>query len=327
MSKPNSFSPHTYDRPLDLSAITLTAFLSAIWGGAFVAIKIGLFDMPPLGAAALRFGITAVVLLAWARYQAVGLRHGWAEVKLLVILGLLFCYGNMAVYIGTALTTSGRSAVFFSVQPLFIALLAPFFLPGDRLTTRKLCGLGLALVGIVVLFSAKLGGGLTDAVIGDAIVLSSAVAIGVSGVITKRVAGRIHPVALVCWQTWIAWPILAVLSWSFEADQVFILSTRAMVSIAYLSVISAAFGFVAYAWLIQRNSATRVAALTFLTPVFAVMFGWFLLDEHMGVVQLLGVAGVCFGIYVVNSSGPSRSRPLPRERAATNSLLPAADAD
>ncbi len=114
MSKPNSFSPHTYGRPLDLSAITLTAFPSVIWGGAFVAIKISLFDMPPLGAAALRFGITAVVLLAWARYQAVGLRHGWPEVKLLVILGLLFCYGNMAVYIGTALTTSGRSAVFLA---------------------------------------------------------------------------------------------------------------------------------------------------------------------------------------------------------------------
>jgi len=176
VSKPSSFSPHTHDQPLDLSAIMLTAFLSAIWGGAFVAIKFNLFDMPPLGAAALRFGITAVVLLAWARYQAVALRYGWAEVKLLVILGLLFCYGNMAVYIGTALTTSGRSAVFFSVQPIFIALLAPFFLPGDRLTARKLGGLGLAFVGIVVLFSAKLGGGLTDAVIGDAIVLSSAVA-------------------------------------------------------------------------------------------------------------------------------------------------------
>lgn len=327
MSKSSGLSPHTYDQPLGLSAIGLTTLLSAIWGGAFVAIKVGIFDMPPLGAAALRFSVTAVVLLALAWYQQVQLRFGWSEIRILCILGLLFCYGNMAVYLGTALTTSGRSAVFFSAQPIFIALLAPFFLPGDRLTVRKLCGLGLAFVGIIVLFSAELGGGLTDAVIGDAIVLSSAVAIGVSGIITKRVAGRIHPISLVCWQTWIAWPILAVLSWGFEADQPFLISTRVIVSIAYLSVISAAFGFVAYAWLIQRNSATRVASLTFLTPVFAVMFGWFLLDEYMGVVQLLGVAGVCFGIYVVNSSGPSRSRPLPKEETATNSLLPAADAD
>ena len=307
MSASSGPSPHTDDRPLELSAIALTVLLSAIWGGAFVAIKVGIFDMPPLGAAALRFGVTAVMLLALAWYQRVQLRFGWSELKILGLLGLLFCYGNMAVYLGTALTTSGRSAVFFSAQPIFIALLAPFFLPGDRLTARKVCGLAVAFSGIVVLFSAKFGGGLSDALIGDAIVLSSALTIGISGIITKRVAGRVHPVALVCWQTWITWPILTLFSWMFEADQPFLLSTRVIVSIVYLSAISAAFGFVAYAWLIQRHSPTRVASLTFLTPVFAVLFGWLLLNEHMGVVQLLGVAGVCVGIYIVNSSGTSPS--------------------
>lgn len=309
MSESSGLSPHTHDQPLGPSAIALTALLSAIWGGAFVAIKVGMFDMPPLGAAALRFGVTAAVLSVMAWYQQVQLRFGWNELKILLVLGLLFCYGNMAVYLGTALTTSGRSAVFFSAQPIVIALLAPFFLPGDRLTARKLYGLGIAFGGIIVLFSAELfsnqlDGWLSDAVIGDAIVLSSAVTIGISGIITKRVAGRIHPISLVCWQTWITWPILAVMAWIFEADQPFLISTRVIVSVAYLSVISAAFGFVAYAWLIQRNSATRVASLTFLTPVLAVFLGWLLLDEHMGMVQLFGVAGVCFGIYVVNSTGP-----------------------
>ena len=101
----------------------------------------------------------------------------------------------------------------------------------------------------------------------------------------------------------------------FEADQPFLLSTRVIVSIVYLSAISAAFGFVAYAWLIQRHSPTRVASLTFLTPVFAVLFGWLLLSEHMGVVQLLGVAGVCVGIYIVNSSGASPSPAAARVRS------------
>jgi len=163
----------------------------------------------------------------------------------------------------------------------------------------------VAFSGIVVLFSSQFGGGLSDALVGDAIVLSSALTIGISGIITKRVAGRVHPIALVCWQTWITWPILTLFSWLFEADQPFLLSTRVIVSIVYLSAVSAAFGFVAYAWLIQRHSPTRVASLTFLTPVFAVLFGWLLLSEHMGVVQLLGVAGVCVGIYIVNSSGTS----------------------
>ncbi len=307
MSAPSGPGPHTDDRPLEPSALALTALLSAIWGGAFVAIKVGIFDMPTLGAAALRFGVTAVMLLALAWYQRVQLRFGWRDLKILGLLGLLFCYGNMAVYLGTALTTSGRSAVFFSAQPIFIALLAPFFLPRDRLTARTVGGLAVAFSGIVVLFSSRFGGGLSNALVGDAIVLSSALTAGISGILTKRVAGRVHPVALVCWQTWIAWPLLTLFSWMFEAGQPFLLSTRVVVSIVYLSAISAAFGFVTYAWLIQRHSPTRVASLTFLTPVFAVLFGWLLLGEHMGVVQLLGVASVCVGVYIVNSSGPSPS--------------------
>lgn len=87
MSASSGPSPHTDDLPLELSAIALTALLSAIWGGAFVAIKVGIFDMPPLGAAVLRFGVTAVMLLALAWYQRVQLRFGWSELK---ILGVKF---------------------------------------------------------------------------------------------------------------------------------------------------------------------------------------------------------------------------------------------
>ncbi|MCE2485267.1 MAG: DMT family transporter [Desulfurellaceae bacterium] len=289
------------DSPLDLLAVSLTIVLCAIWGGAFVAIKVGTMDMPPLGAGALRFLLTSLVLTGWAYYRRVPLRFGRTEAMLLLILGVLFFYTNVAAYVGTSRTTSGRAAVFFYAQPIFLALLAPYFLPGDRLTLRKLSGLGLAFGGVIVLFLAKLGGGITPTLIGDAIVLSGAVATAVSGVMTKRVAGRIHPVALICWQSWMSWPLLGLSSWMWEADAVFVFSGRAVVSILYLGIVSAAFGFVAYAWLIQRNSATRVAALTFLSPVFAVLYGWLLLGEYMGASQLAGVAGVCLGVYIVNS--------------------------
>ena len=69
-------NPQSHDQPLDVFAITLTIVLCAIWGGAFVGIKISTLDMPPLGSGAIRFGLTSVVLLLWARYQRVSLRHG-----------------------------------------------------------------------------------------------------------------------------------------------------------------------------------------------------------------------------------------------------------
>ena len=101
--------PHALtDSPLDLLAVSLTIVLCAIWGGAFVAIKVGTMDMPPLGAGALRFLLTSLVLTGWAYYRRVPLRFGRTEAMLLLILGVLFFYTNVAAYVGTSRTTSGR---------------------------------------------------------------------------------------------------------------------------------------------------------------------------------------------------------------------------
>ncbi|MGE0823136.1 MAG: DMT family transporter [Candidatus Binatia bacterium] len=295
-------TPPTQDQPLDVFATALTILLCAIWGGAFVGIKISTLDMPPLGSGAIRFCLTSVVLLLWALHRRVPLRYRGADVRMLALMAAMFFYTNVTAYVGTSWTTAGRATVFFYTQPLFLAVLAPYFLPGDRLTLRKLCGLGLALCGIIALFFTKLSSGQTSTFAGDLFVLSGALMSAFVGIATKRVAGRIHPVALICWQSWISWPLLGLVSWFLEAGRPFLFTGRAVAAILYLGLISAAFGFVAFAWLIQRNSATRVTALTFLTPVFGVTYSWFFFGETFTPLQLLGVLGVCVGVYVVNTS-------------------------
>src|SRR5262245_29290413 len=138
----------THDQSLDFFATALTILLCAIWGGAFVGIKISTLDMPPLGSGSVRFALTSVVLLFWAYYQRVPLRCQRADISTLAVTILLFFYIIITAYVGTFWTTAGRATVFFYTQPLFLALLAPYFLPGERLTSRKLWGLGLALSGI-----------------------------------------------------------------------------------------------------------------------------------------------------------------------------------
>ena len=110
----------THDQPLDFFSTALTVLLCAIWGGAFVAIKISTFDMPPLGSGAVRFCLTSVVLLLWARFQRVPLRYGRDEIKALAALAAMFLYTNVSAYVGTAWTTSGRATVFFYTQPIFL---------------------------------------------------------------------------------------------------------------------------------------------------------------------------------------------------------------
>lgn len=286
----------------------------AIWGGAFVAIKIGLLDMPPLGSAALRFLITSLILFVLARSQHVTLSATWSEILTIAALAIFFCYWNFTTYVGTALTTAGRATVFFYTQPIFLAVLAHSLLPDDRLTVRKASGLILALCGLTVLFLDKLSAGRSSSTVGDLLVLSGAVALAVQNLIIKRAAGKIHPIALTLWMTVAASLVLGVWSWGFEQGAAFTFTTRAVTSLLYLSFISAAFGFVVFAWLIQRHSATRVTALVFLTPVFGVFFGWLLLHETLTGVQLLGVAGICVGVYIVNSRSALQTQaPLPQK--------------
>jgi drug/metabolite transporter (DMT)-like permease len=136
------------DQPLELFSSLLMTLVCAIWGGAFVAIKIGLMDMPRLGSAALRFFLTTLALLVWARLQTAPLRYPWSETRVLVILTGLFFAFNLLLYLGTARTASGRATVFFYSQPVFLAVLAHYFLPRDSLTLRKDCGLIFALGGM-----------------------------------------------------------------------------------------------------------------------------------------------------------------------------------
>ncbi len=305
------------DQPLDLSSTLLMILVCAIWGGAFVAVKIGFRDMPPLGSAALRFFISMLVLLVVARSQRVPILYPWFESCVIVLLALLFCYANLTIYIGTAHTTSGRATVFFYTQPIFLAVLAHFFLSNDPLTMRKGCGLLFAMCGLAVLFSNKLSGGQSSTALGDLIVLSGALATAVQNLIIKRAAGKIHPVALIFWGTAVSALLLGICWWTLEQNATFVFSARAISSVLYLSLISAAFGFVVFAWLLQRHSAIRVTALVFLTPVFGVFFARLLLQETLTSVQLLGVAGVCAGVYIVNSSGAPRAQePLPQEAPA-----------
>lgn len=288
-------------KPLDSFAVVLMTMICAVWGGAFVAIKINLLDMPPFAASSLRFSLTAAVLFLFARLQHLRLWYGMNEMKLVFLLAVLFFYINVSLYVGTAHTTSGRATVFFYSQPIFFAVLAHYTFPDEHLTVRKMRGLCAALFGLVFLFLGKIAGENSSSLFGDCLVLSSALATAGQNLIMKRSAGRIHPVALIFWGGLVSGVLLAVCSVALEGNAPVSFSFRAVLALLYLSLISAAVGFVVFAWLIQRYSATSVTALVFLAPMFGVFFGGLVLRETLTAVQLFGVACVCWGVYMVTS--------------------------
>src|SRR5215218_3716844 len=133
---------------------TLYGLLVLIWSSTWVAIKIGLEDIPPLLGAGIRFALAGAGLLAVARAMGRPLR---TDVRLAAVLALLpFAAAYGLIYWGEQYVPSGLAAVLFGIMPLYSAVLASLALAGEPLRPRLLAGIAVALAGLSIAFGETL---------------------------------------------------------------------------------------------------------------------------------------------------------------------------
>ena len=141
---------------------TLLAFaiIYLVWGSTFLAIRVGVREVPPFLLAAMRFLVAGIVLYGWtlARGESSPSRRQWASVSLLALLIFVFDYGLL--FWAEQRVPSGIAAVMMATIPAFMALSEILFLRTPRLTVRLALALliGLGGVGILVSRSLDLGG-------------------------------------------------------------------------------------------------------------------------------------------------------------------------
>ncbi|HET7876171.1 MAG TPA: DMT family transporter [Methylomirabilota bacterium] len=292
---------------LDARAVILMVVLTAIWGGSFTFVKLGLRDLPVFGSICLRFLLAAGILTVYCRWTGIPLWYTGRSARYLLASAAAFAWGQSLLYLGLNLTTAGRGSIFFNTQPFFTLLLLPLFIPEETFTARKLVGTVVAFSGVVLLFLEKLGGGSGWALLGDVLTLLATLGWSANNIITKRVAGQVHPTSLILWSSAGALPVMVALTLLLESRAPWRFTATAIASVLYLGGIAAAFSFVIFAWLIQHYSAIRVNAFVFLTPVFGVLIGWALLGETLSASQLAGALLVAAGILIVNTEPRSRS--------------------
>lgn len=280
--------------------------LTAIWGGSFTFVKLGLRDLPVFGSISLRFALAAAILTVYCRWTGVPLWYTGRNARYLLVGAGAFAWGQALLYLGLNLTTAGRGSIFFNTQPFFTLLILPLFFPEETVTPRKLLGTAVAFFGVVLLFLEKLGGGGGSALLGDALTLLAALGWTANNIITKRVAGQVQPTALILWSSAAALPVMLLVSLLLERGQPWRFTPTAIASVLYLGAVAAAFSFAIFTWLIQRYSAIHVNAFVFLAPVFGVLIGCALLGEPLSTSQLAGALLVGGGILIVNTESGAR---------------------
>ncbi len=151
----------------------------------------------------------AVTVLVWVLWSRIPLKPNRQERQLLFFLLLLFVLQIYTLHAGTDFTLAAHAGVFVLTAPLFVTLLAHFFLPGDRLNPYKIAGLSLSFAGIVVIFAEGFLVSATDYLIGDAIVILSGFLLGARQVFTKTLTQSIHPARLLFWQATLSVPVFS----------------------------------------------------------------------------------------------------------------------
>jgi drug/metabolite transporter (DMT)-like permease len=296
--------PKQTDRSEHLPAriMGMALFLAMLWGGLAPTIKISLSGVPPLGVAWMRFGIGMVVIALWSGLvERVRLRPTRAEMPHLLAIGVLFTFQIATLNVGTRSTSAGHSSTLLSAYPLFVALLAHWLVPGDRLSPIKVMGMVAAFVGVAFVFAERGGSG--GDLRGDACVLVSAILLAGIVVYTKRLTAWISPYRVLLGQMVVGVPSFLAGSLLWEGQAAYRFSWSVTLAILYQGLVVAAFCFVVWVHLIQRYSPSRVTAFSFSTPLFGVLLSALLLDEPVTPGLGIGVACVAVGIYLANRRG------------------------
>ena len=297
--------PHVRDG----TRVALFAMLCAIWGSTWMVIKVGYGGLGPFNVAALRFLLAGLVFVPlvplfkarWPRGREWGL--------VLFVAATLFTLDYGLIYWGEQHIESGLTAILFATMPLLTAFAAHVYVPGDRLTPRKLGGTVLAFLGVVTLFADHLRIDPSKTLPMLAIVASAFFA-ALAGVATKRHGKDLHPTALNAASMLVGGALLFLISLLVGDGFGIPRDGATWGAILYLALAGSVVTFLVYFTLLKTWSVTTMSFIAVFTPAVALLLGFLVLGERptawtgLGAVLILG--GVALAI-TTSRSGAGRA--------------------
>jgi drug/metabolite transporter (DMT)-like permease len=290
-------------RPRQLAELVA---LAALWGGSFLFMRIAVPAFGPFALAALRVAGASLLLLPLlaARGDLPALRRHWRPIA---IVGLTNSALPFACFAYAALTISaGVSAIFNSATPLFAAVIAWLWL-SDRMTPPRIAGLVIGFAGVVWIAWDRAGAALADApgvspwAVGACIF--GALCYGIAPSIAKRHLTGVPPLAVATGSQVAATLLLAgpaALAWPEPLP-----SGGAWAAAAALAFFCTGLAYILYFRLIAHAGPANAVAVTYLVPIFAVLWGGLILDERLTVSLVLGCivifAGTALATGVIGS--------------------------
>ena len=281
---------------LDASAISMMVLLTALWGFQQVTIKLIAADVSLVMQAAIRSIVATALVLLWSFFKKHNLFERDATLTAGIAAGLLFAFEFVFIYAGLGHTNASRMSVFVYLAPPLTALGLHCFIAGERLGALQWGGVLVAFAGLVLAFSEGFFSGMNTWV-GDLCGLVAAV-FWASTTVLIRATGlaRTSATKTLFYQLAVSAVVLPISSLILGEKGVSAVTPLVIASLAYQAVIVAFASYLAWFWLLTRYLAARLSVLSFLTPLFGMLFGVVFLSEplsaHFAFAALLIAAGI-----------------------------------
>lgn len=310
-------------KPLDSQAIGCMLVLCALWGMQQVVLKATAADISPALQVGLRSGGAALLVGLVMLLRGERMRRGDGTLGPGLLVGLLFGVEFMLVAEGLRHTSASHMVVFLYTAPIWAALGLHWRLPAERLGPVQWLGIALAFGGIAMAFFGRSpsGGGAPTSLWGDFLGLLAGVSWGATTMVVRcsRLSGAPATQTLF-YQLVCAFLLLMLTALATGQAQVNF-TPQVWASLAFHTVVVSFASFLVWFWLLRHYLASRLGVFSFLTPLFGIVFGAWLLAEPIEPSFVLGAVPVLAGIVLVSGGdGVLQWLRLGRKKTAPGSL-------
>ena len=292
-----------------LDAFGVTALLGFALLMAFnqIIIKYTNAGLQPVFFAGLRSAGAVLCIGAYIWARGIPFRVGRATLIGGLWAGLFFTGEFFLLFTALDHTTVSRSVIMLYSMPIWMAIGAHLFIPGETITARKALGLGLAMAGVVLAMADRGATGQVS-LLGDLCALGAAICWAALALVAKATdLKRARPEVQIWWQVLVSAVILLAIA-PFFGPLIRDLQPLHIAGLLFQIIIVVSAAFVIWFWLLSVYPASGVASFSFVTPVFGVGLGWLLLGDPVGPRLILALGLVACGIVLINSTAGFRFR-------------------
>lgn len=303
----------TASQPRAWKVLLAFAIIYFVWGSTFLAIRVGVREVPPFLLAGMRFLAAGIVLYGWMRARGTPspAAREWGAASLLAVLIFVLDYGLL--FWAERRVPSGIAAVMMATIPAFMTLAEIVFLRTQRLTPRLGIALLVGMAGVAVLVGHTMGLGEAPVdTAGACALLVASISWSVAASLSRKLPSPAAK-AMSSGAQMLAGGVLLTLTAAvlgeFRGFHVQAVSRGAWLALAYLIVAGSILGFTAYVWLLHHESPTKVGTYAYVNPLVAVLVGYFLGGESIGPRTIVGTLLVLVSVVVLTTT-PKRKGDL-----------------